>query len=69
MSNKAAKDLLEAIIKSDRVAIPSHAKTPADYVRIHGCGLSEAQRAMRILADKHGWKSAKSKGRVYYWKE
>ena len=69
MSNKAAKNLMDALIEGDRVKIPANARTSLDYARKHGVEEDVARRAMARLAKLHGWKSARRNGRVYYWQE
>ena len=58
---------IDALIAADRVVIPPHARTPADYAKTHGCSESIARRAMQILAKKHGLKSVRQNSRTYYW--
>ena len=69
MSNKAAKNLIDALISGDKVKIPENARTREDYRLAHSCSESTARRAMIRLAKTHGWKSARKGGTVYYWIE
>ena len=61
---------IDAIISGDRVKIPANSRTAKDYAKANGVNEYAARRAMRRLANLHGWKSARDgSGYVHYWQE